>query len=575
MTEPSRRSSKFTKELHVSTSSAPDVDTEPTVDGPGVQGESVPNRRRFGAAIIVFLVGAALTVAVSWVTLTVVNHNERRLLRVQAEQAGEVITAALPNSAVPLQSSLDVARATDGDPAKFVSSIGTSVGTKNEFVNAELWRESNGSVVEVAHVGTPPMGTAAEVRAVVDSALSGRTFIVKGFLASSDRRIAYAYGTSGSPVNFAVYAERAIPPARRTAIGKNSAFSDLNFAIYLGNTTAESALVTTSFAHLPVTGLSDTIRVPYGSSSLTTVVAPSGQLDGALAGQLPWIFAVLGAAITLLLAWGTERLVRRRHVAERDAGEIRSLYGELGQLYGQQRDVAETLQHALLPPRTPDIDGIQFAVRYVAGAHGVDVGGDWYSAIQVDETHFAFVVGDVSGRGVSAATVMASLRYTIRAYAFEGHNPSRILEVCAQHVRTLEDGHFATVLVGVADLSTNEITIANAGHLNPLVIDAGGAHFLETRLGLPLGVRDSRYEEATFPVQPGMTLVGFTDGLVERRGESIDVGLERLRRSAETPDLSVEQLLTKLITDLADEGSEDDIALLAIRWVTATVPASG
>jgi serine phosphatase RsbU (regulator of sigma subunit) len=555
------------KESHVSTSSAPAVDTEPGVPELGASSGAQRFWRRFGVATVVLLVGALITVTVSLVTLTLVNRNDQRLLHLQAEQAGEVLTAAVPNTAVPLQSSLEVAQATGGSPAKFLSSIAPSIGPTGEFVNAQLWSYSDGSLTKVATLGVPQVATDQQVRTVIKSALARRTFIVRGFLNRDSPRIAYAYATSGAGMNYAVYAERAVPPARRSVIGKNAAFSELNFAIYLGDTTAPSALVVSTYSSPPVGVLTDTIHVPYGSNTLTVVVSPSAPFGGELASQLPWIFAVVGALITLLLAWATERLVRRRHVAERDTDEIRRLYGELGQLYGQQRGIAETLQHALLPPRLPEIDGLEIAVRYVAGARGVDVGGDWYSIIEVDETHFAFVVGDVSGRGISAATVMASLRYTIRAYAYEGHGPSKILEVCTEHLTTLEDGHFATVLVGVGDLARNEITLANAGHLNPLVIDETGAHFLETSLGIPLGVRDSTYEETTFAVHPGMTFVGFTDGLVERRGESIDVGLEALRRSAQTADLSVDELLTRLIADLADEGSEDDIALLAFRWV--------
>jgi serine phosphatase RsbU (regulator of sigma subunit) len=205
-------------------------------------------------------------------------------------------------------------------------------------------------------------------------------------------------------------------------------------------------------------------------------------------------------------------------------------------------------------------------VRYVPGAKGVDIGGDWYSVIAVDTTRFAFVVGDVSGRGLSAATIMAGLRYTIRAYALEGYSPTEILEKCANQLHVVVDGHFATVLVGLGDTATCEVTLANAGHFNPLVVDGTEADFVATQLGVPLGVQGGVYPSVVVPMAPGSTMIAFTDGLVERRTESLDVGLKRLAEAALSAQGSLDDLLTTLIRDLTSDASEDDIAILALRW---------
>jgi serine phosphatase RsbU (regulator of sigma subunit) len=289
------------------------------------------------------------------------------------------------------------------------------------------------------------------------------------------------------------------------------------------------------------------------------VTAPTGPLGGTLPQRLPWIFGVVGAVLSIGLAWITGRLVRRRRVAERDATEIRLLYG-------QQRTIAETLQHALLPRETPEIPGLEVAVRYLPGAVGVDIGGDWYSIDIVDAEHFAFVIGDVSGRGVSAASVMAGLRFTLRAYALEGFSPTVILEKCSTQLSILTEGHFATVLVGVGSVSRHEVTFANAGHLNPLVIDGEKTEFVTTSVGPPLGLPGGVYDSTTTTIPAGSTMIAFTDGLVERRGECLDVGMKRLEDATSGQDCPLDDLLTKVIGDLHDASSNDDIAILGLRW---------
>jgi serine phosphatase RsbU (regulator of sigma subunit) len=294
---------------------------------------------------------------------------------------------------------------------------------------------------------------------------------------------------------------------------------------------------------------------------------------------LPSIFVAAGVVLSLaagVVAW---QLVRSRRAAERDAGIITELYDRLDDRYVEQRSIAETLQRALLPLTNPAIANLDIATRYVAGADGVDVGGDWYSAIALeDDRHFAFVVGDVSGRGVEAATIMARLRFTLRAYLLEGHPPDTALEMCAKHIQIGVDRHFATVLVGRGDLLTRTVVLANAGHLKPLVIDDGQAHYVETPVGRPLGLGPCTYATTTITMNPGATLVAFTDGLVERRGEDLLVSMEHLAETALAAEplaasgegIDVESLLTQLVTTMTPEGPTDDIAILALRWHRTT-----
>jgi serine phosphatase RsbU (regulator of sigma subunit) len=365
-----------------------------------------------------------------------------------------------------------------------------------------------------------------------------------------------------------VYAERAIPANRRVPVESNSAFSDLDFATYLGTAQVPSALATTDVPadQLPLRGDTDSETIPFGNSTVLLVAAAHGHLGGPLGQEMPWVFLLGGIVLTAGAAATAHHLVVRRRKAEGDARTIAGLYGKLGSLYGEQRSIAVALQHALLPAFNPTIAGLEIASRYVAGARGVDIGGDWFSIVRTDEHHFAFVIGDVSGRGVSAATIMARLRYTIRAYLLEGHPPEHVLDMCARQLDIEVDGHFATILVGVGDLRTRELVLANAGHFDPLVITGTDAAYVVTTVGVPLGISDATYTPTVVTMPPGSTLLAFTDGLVERRGESIDDGLDRLRAEAKTPDLNLDHTLDRLITELTDHQSEDDIALLAFRW---------
>jgi serine phosphatase RsbU (regulator of sigma subunit) len=348
-----------------------------------------------------------------------------------------------------------------------------------------------------------------------------------------------------------------LPSNRRLRIPANSPDTGLNIAIYFGTTTNSAALVETNVSDLLLTGTVSRAIVPFGSSALTLVISPTSSLAGRWSEFLPWGILVVGLLFTLGLVAMTERLSRRRRHAEQLAEENRRLYAE-------QRNVSLTLQRSLLPKALPTIQGVEFAARYIPGESGIEVGGDWYSAIAIDDHHFAFV----SGRGLAAATIMAGLRYTIRAYAAIGYRPARILDMAANEISIDSDGHFATVLVGLVDNEQREITLANAGHLPALLLHDGENEFVAGLVGVPLGIGAPTYDSTTFSITPHSTLIAYTDGLIERRGESIEVGMERLRQAASLEAPSAEDLLANIIDSvLGAQVSDDDTAMLAIRWL--------
>jgi serine phosphatase RsbU (regulator of sigma subunit) len=518
--------------------------------------------------LIVLVVGLVITLALVLVAWALNDHNQSRLLGLEAKQAGTVIAAAVPGTQTPLEVATQVARTSGGATSAFEQYMTTQVGPGKQFTAASLWRGTGAGARPLASVGSSELLTtrSVEARDLVARSFGSSTFVVSEFQDGRQLSLGFALATPGSGPRFAVYAERPLPADRKAAVAQNSAFSDLSYAIYLGGTTTPSHLLTTDFDRLPVSGRHATVREPFGDSQLTLVVAAQSQLTGTLSSWLPWIFAVMGIVLSVSAALITERLVRRRHAAESAETQIRRLYDELGTLYGRQRTIAETLQRTLLPRASPDIPGLEIAVRYLPGAHGIDIGGDWYSIVGLDDGRFAFVIGDVSGRGLSAASTMAALRFTIRAYALDGDAPSTILEKCSDQLDIDTDGHFATVLIGLGDVARHEITLANAGHLNPLLIDGGRTSFVPTPVGVPIGVAGGHYRSVTVTVPPRATLIAFTDGLVERRHESLDAGLKRFEDAATGQDLELDALVEQIVGTLGNDGSEDDIAILAVRW---------
>ena len=523
--------------------------------------------------VLVVVMGMLLTAGLTYTAVTLNDRNEHRLLEVHARQAGAVIESSILGITDPLATALQIGLATNGSTEEFTAFMDNYVGKAGPFVSASLWDTSGSRPKVLAHVGLRPLVSPSSPEALRLMSRARRTiyFAVAGAPNKVVKRIAYAH-TDQADQHLMVYAERAIPPSRRVPVESDSAFDGLSFATYLGHKQVPSALATTDLplSQLPLRGDTTTVTVPFGDTVVTLVAAEQAQLGGSFGLQLPWVFFVGGLLLTALGAVAAEELVRRRRNTAEDSYVISGLYDELGQLYGEQRSIAEELQRALLPLRNPAIADLEIASSYVAGAVSVDVGGDWYSIIGIDETTFGFVVGDVSGRGVSAATVMARLRYTIRAYLVEGHAPEVVLDLCARQVDLNEDGHFATVLVGVGDLATHTVTVANAGHLPPLLIGPQGTSFVSTHVNPPLGVSTDPYVSTTFAIPPATALLAYTDGLVERRGEMLDEGFERLAHAAVRCESPLDQLVSSLLDALLEGNHEDDVALLAFRWTRST-----
>jgi PAS domain S-box-containing protein len=246
---------------------------------------------------------------------------------------------------------------------------------------------------------------------------------------------------------------------------------------------------------------------------------------------------------------------------------------EHARAYERELSNVEMLQRSLLPDRLPQLDGIQVAARYMPG--GADVGGDWYDAIPLDEGRVGVAMGDVVGHGIGAAALMGQLRHSMRAYALEGHSPAGVLDRLDRMIRGLEGSQMATLLYLVLEPDEGAAVFASAGHVPPLVISPGGeASYLEGAPNPPLGVFESpAHKELTAKLEPGSTIVLYTDGLVEERGVSIDQGLEALRLAASQDACHPDELCERLVDAmLAIHPANDDIAVLALRALPTAPP---
>jgi anti-sigma regulatory factor (Ser/Thr protein kinase) len=231
-----------------------------------------------------------------------------------------------------------------------------------------------------------------------------------------------------------------------------------------------------------------------------------------------------------------------------------------------ERTAAGALQRSLLPPALPEIPGMEFAARYVPGGHG-QFGGDWYDVFTLPSGAVCIVVGDVVGRGLTAAVEMARLRHALRACSLETVDPAEMLSRLDRQVRHFEPEVMATVLCAVVDPSGEHMRVSTAGHPPP-VISAGTdlpAAILDLPADVPIGVVATRRRHSSMVALPPGTAVGlYTDGLVERRRRSLSTGLDRLAEAmfAGPADSVCAAIMQALV---GAEPPSDDIALLVLR----------
>jgi serine phosphatase RsbU (regulator of sigma subunit) len=518
----------------------------------------------------VLFVGLILTGVLVWISASTYSNNERRLLNLRVRDAGALFSGAFASIQTPLASAAALADATDGDVRKFMAFIAPyATGKTPTFASVSLWRLGPSQNGPLAAVGKPSALGAAPSRAetfFARTAASRSRLGVIGLLAQPQPRLGYAFTSPGLTGHYVVYAESALPANRRSKFQRSSSFADLNYALYLGNLQRPEDLLVTDLNSLPMKGQTASTSIPFGSNSFTFIVSARQPLVGSFPQRLPWLIGIVGVLLSIGAALLTLRLIQRRNHAEQLATSLEQIADENRRLYSEQRSIAQTLQHALLPEALPKIHGVETSARYEAGVEGVDIGGDWYDLIALDDHRLLLVVGDVSGRGLRAAATMASLRYAIHAYAAQNDPPEIILTKLSKLVSVGSSGQLATILCALVDVEAHTLTVTSAGHLPPLLISDGTGTFIKGAVGVPIGVNTSAtYTSTAVSTPPAATLLAFTDGLVERRGESIDAGLERLQHAATANHSDLDGLLSRLLELRHD--SDDDTAIAGLRWL--------
>jgi len=531
-----------------------------------LRGVRVEGRKRPSAvAVVALATGLLVTAALAVTTLVIYDRNEDRLLGLRAKELGLVLATATVPTQTELASGSALADATGGNVARFRALLEPDVGPGRQFVSVSLWPA--GSARPSGVLGSAPRLSPSQARELFERARRSHSLSVLGLLHMPEPGVGYAFSGSRDGRGYVVYGETLLPADRRSRLESNTAFSDLDYAIYFGHSEQTAELLVTSLKHLPISSRRASATVAFGDRSLTLVVTPRGSLGGTFFRSLPWIVGILGAALSIAAALLADRLVRGRERAEQLAENLDRLAAENEYMYTEQRGIAQTLQHALLPETLPEVRGLKVSARYVAATSGVEIGGDWYDVVAAGEHRVLLVIGDVSGHGLRAATTMASLRHATLAYAAHDPRPAALLSRLAQYVNGATHDYFATVLCVLIDVEGHRLTIANAGHLPPLLLENGRAEFLGITAGAPIGVGgETHYEQTDFPVPANATLVAFTDGLVERRGEVIDTGLTRLREAAAIAPSGLEELVGRLPEALASAGHHDDTAIVGIQW---------
>lgn len=234
-------------------------------------------------------------------------------------------------------------------------------------------------------------------------------------------------------------------------------------------------------------------------------------------------------------------------------------------LYETERAVAQRFQEAALPKHLPCIEGIGLSAHYSAGHREVQVGGDWYDALALEDGRLVLSIGDVCGAGLEAAVTMAHVRQVIRGVAHIHPDPTMMLDAVNRNLHAEYPGRMVTALVAVLDPITSVLTYANAGHVPPLLRTETG-EIVELRVGeLPLGVTMEPPARHTAEMPPGSALLLYTDGLTEYTREPVEgqQRLEAILRSGEL--LNEADGAGAVFRALIGDEPPDDVAILLVQ----------
>lgn len=271
-------------------------------------------------------------------------------------------------------------------------------------------------------------------------------------------------------------------------------------------------------------------------------------------------------AITLIRAGGGRRFSQADLAVAEDLGRRAGVAIDNALLYSQTQDVALQLQRAVLPDKLPSIDGWQIATHYSPGGHA-EVGGDFYDAILLPDGAMAVVIGDVMGHGVAAAAAMAHMRASVRAFLTVDPDPAVVVGKLDRMFAQLGITQLVSLVYAVIDPVASQLRLITAGHHPPLLISPDGrTRFAECAPQRILGAGPVERVASTIDLEPGCTVLLYTDGLIERRDEDHDAGLGRLAANAgPLASLPLSIALDDLVESLCRQPGSDDVTAIAVR----------
>jgi hypothetical protein len=511
----------------------------------------------------------AITASATWLVHAAVRDQEHRLLKERASEIGLVLNQAIAAIPAGLAEQGAALRYSDGSTLAYrqvAKHAADSTPGKVTFAWLRQVPDHRGYLVVAAVGASLHAGQlVTDERTQTFEQAMHTELIVPTPIVGSDRRLGFALGPPAAPPHTVLYRESALGPAVSPPRQASTApFAELEVAIY-GGPKADPAdvLTATTPSHLPLRG--DDVRsttLQAGAARWLTQIRPRTPLVGDFAAHAGWVALGVGLLGAILVAAVVETAARRRDAALA--------------LYDAEHQVAETLQRSLLP-QLPALPGLDVAARYLASGAGQQVGGDWFDVFPIAGGRVGLVVGDVIGHDLEAASAMAQIRASLRAYAIDGAEPVQVITRLDRLVDALGLTQLVTVVYGVleppASDGSRQLRYTNAGHLAPLLrLPDGRVETLDggesVVLGAPIAADHSQGETV---IEDGAVLVMFTDGLVEVPGGSLD---DRLRRLSETiaalPDPAAEALCDRVLAGMSPQTLRDDIALLAVRIATSS-----
>ncbi|WWR54974.1 SpoIIE family protein phosphatase [Streptomyces sp. SCSIO 30461] len=503
--------------------------------------------------------------------ITYVNRTAETLLgRSRADLVGRVLWEAVPWLDRPAYEDFYRAALLSDDPVRFQVNRG-----RQDWVSVSLYPGHHGLTGTIAAADRPDYGATS-----ISRPGSGLAFAAPGDRATALYR----------PVALAIALTEAVTARQVSAVVTEEllpAFGGRQLAIYvlherhlyLAWETGFPAGFLESFE-----GVGLDARLP-GVETLTTgrpIFFESMELLASAYPGIPLDAAVGARAFLPLIASGRPvgscilGFDQPRGFAPEERTVLTALAGLIAQAlerarrYDTEAALARGLQDALLPHRLPAIENVETVGRYLPGTQGMDVGGDWYDVIETDRG-LDLVIGDVQGHGVSAAAIMGQLRSAVHAFALAGLEPADVVSGTNRLLSDLDPAHFATCCYVRLDPATGDAQAVRAGHPQPLIRRPDGAtEVLDLAGGLILGVDPAEaYPVNELSIKPGEVLALFTDGLIERPGRDIDIGIEQLRSTlARSGPATVADVADRLIRDARRSTDRpDDIALLlTARW---------